>query len=120
MQLLPPVSQRSQRNVYVMGCWPFQVPGLACSVWPCAAVPDRVGACTLTGLPASGARTSPLAFEATVFEPSAFDAVTRTRSRWSTSAVATTYFVVVAPPIAAQSAPLGRPPPLGQRTHWYA
>ena len=36
------------------------------------------------------------------------------------ASLATTYFVVVAPPIAAQSAPLGRPPPLGQRTHWYA
>ena len=120
MQLLPAVSHRSQRKVNVIGCWPFHVPGVTWSVWPCAAVPDRVGACTLTGLPASGARTSAVAFEATVFEPSAFDAVTRTRSRWSTSAVATTYFVVVAPPIAAQSAPLGRPPPLGQRTHWYA
>jgi hypothetical protein len=27
---------------------------------------------------------------------------------------------VVAPPIAAQSAPDGRPPDRGQRTHWYA
>ncbi len=104
----------------VIGCWPFHDPGLTRIVWPWAGVPLSVGAWTFTGRPASAARTTAVAFEATVFEPSAFDAVTRTRRRRSTSAVATTYFVVVAPPIAAQSAPEGSPPPRGQRTHWYA
>ena len=112
------MSQRSQLNVNVIGCWPFQVPGLTWSVWPWAGVPESVGACTFAGRPASGARTTAVALDATVLEPSALVAVTRTRRRRSTSAVATTYFVVVAPPIAAQSAPDGRPPPLGQRTHW--
>ena len=48
------------------------------------------------------------------------DAVTRTRRRKPTSAVATMYCVVVAPPIAAQFAPLGSPPSRGHLTHWYA
>jgi hypothetical protein len=66
------------------------------------------------------ARTTAVAFEALVAVPEAFDAVTRTRNRRPTSADATTYVVEVAPPIAAQSDPVGLPPELGQRTHWYA
>ena len=82
--------------------------------------PLSVGAATFTGLSASGWRMRAVALEATVCVPSAFVAETRTRIRWSTSAVATMYFEVVAPPIAAQSEPSARPPLCGQRTHWYA
>jgi hypothetical protein len=118
MQLFPAPSQRSQRNVNVIGWRPFHVPGATCRVWPCAGVPLSVGAATFTGRPASGCRTRAVAFDVAACEPSAFVAVTRTRSRWSTSEAATTYFAVVAPPIAAQSEPSGRPPSAAHRSHW--
>src|SRR5262245_32499002 len=118
MQLLPEPSQRSQSKLNVIGWRPFHVPGATWSVWPCAGVPLSVGATTLTGRPSSPCRIRGVAFDATVCDPSALVAVTRTRIRWSTSAVATTYFEVVAPPIEAQSEPSGRPPPRGQRSHW--
>jgi hypothetical protein len=89
-QLLPAASQRSQLNVKVIGCVPVHVPGWAWSVWPWDGVPEIVGACTFRGLPASGFAITAVAFEATVALPSAFDAVTRTRRRRSTSAEATT------------------------------
>src|SRR5262249_50485698 len=61
-----------------------------------------------------------VALEAAVDDPSAFDAVTRTRSRLPTSAEARTYAEVVAPPMVAQLEPSPLPPEGGQRTHWYA
>ena len=89
-QLFPAVSQRSQLNVNVIGWRPFHVPGETRSVAPCVAVPEIVGGWALTGRPASGLEITAVALEATVALPSAFDAVTRTRSRRSTSPAATT------------------------------
>ena len=89
---------------------------MAVSVEPTAGVPVIVGGAVFGG-PAC-AVTRSVAFDATVVAPSEFDAVTRTRSRKPTSAVATMYELVVAPPITAQSEPSSAPPDVGQRTHW--
>jgi hypothetical protein len=96
------------------------VPGDTWSVAPWTALPLRVGAATFTGRPASGCRIRGVAFDAALAEPSPFVAVTRTRIRASTSAAATMYLEVVAPPMAAQSEPSGLPPSRGQRSHWKA
>ena len=64
--------------------------------------------------------TAAVAFDAAVAEPSPLVAVTRTRRRRPTSALATTYLEVLAPPIVAQSDPSEAPPSAPQRTHWYA
>jgi hypothetical protein len=89
---------------------------LAVRVAPTTEFPETVGGLVLTG--AVAVRINGVAFEATVAEPSAFVAVTRTRRRLPESDWDTTYFSVVAPPIAAQSDPSGRPPDSGHRTHW--
>ena len=62
----------------------------------------------------------PVALEAAVTLPAAFFAVTRTRSRCPTSAALSVYFGAVAPPMAGQFEPSGRPPSAPHRTHWYA
>jgi hypothetical protein len=72
------------------------------------------------GRPVAALAIVAVAFEATVTEPSALDAVTRIRSRFPASADPITYDEVVAPEIDAQSDPSGLPPEVGQRTHWYA
>ena len=48
-------------------------------------------------------------------EPKLFDAVTRTRSVWPTSAVRTPYDSAIAPPMSEQFRP-----PVSQRCHWKA
>jgi hypothetical protein len=58
--------------------------------------------------------------DAAVVEPSALEAVTRTRRVEPASAAAMMYAWVVAPPMTAQSEPSGSPPDAGQRTHWNA
>jgi hypothetical protein len=113
----PLASQRDHAYANVMPL-PVHVPGFAVSVWPTTVDSTIVGGCVFGG-PACPLTTS-VAFEATVAAPSAFDAVTRTRRREPTSPDATTYAVVEAPPMTAQSEPSGAPPDAGQRTHWYA
>ncbi len=72
-------------------------------------------------LTAPGGRVGPLeaiwavGLEATMTLPLAFRAVTRTRSRWPTSAEDSAYLVVVAPEIAGQFEPSGRPPSADRR-----
>ncbi len=115
-QLPPPRSQRSHWNENVIGCVPVHVPGVARSVSFTAGVPEIVGRDVFRGRD-TAARTTSVAFDATVVAPSLFEAVTRARSRLPTSPFASTYADVVAPPMAAQSAPSDLPPDGGQRTH---
>ena len=91
-------------------------PGVAVSVEPERAVPTIVGSATRTG-GCDAAVTAAVALDAATAEPSAFEAVTRTRRRDPRSPLETTYACVVAPPMKAQSEPSGRPPLAGQRTH---
>ena len=79
-------------------------------------MPEIVGGFVYASVPAS--LTAALALVATVFEPSAFEAVTRTRRRLPTSMAAGMYLSVVAPPIAAQFDASAAPPEAGQRVHW--
>ena len=71
-------------------------------------------------VPAADAWTTAVGFEAAVALPELFLAVTRTRIRRPTSAAASVYDELVAPPIAGQFDPLALPPSLPHRTHWYA
>jgi len=119
-QLLPTGSQRTHWNENVIGWTPDHVPGSPWSVEPGLGVPVIDGALAAFGGFPVAAVTVAVGFDATVAEPSALLAVTRTRRRFPTSAVPTTYADVVAPEIAAQSEPSGLPPEVGQRTHWYA
>src|SRR5512134_24996 len=59
-------------------------------------------------------------FDATVWDPSAFEAVTRTRMRNPTSAARSVYCEPVAPDTMAQLPPSGWPPSGPHRTHWRA
>src|SRR4051812_23360928 len=80
-QLLPFWSQRSHWMLSVIGCVPAQVPGLAVSVAPCCGVPEMVGFTVATGLPATTAVGSELAWAV----PAEFFAVTSKRTRRPTS-----------------------------------
>ncbi len=113
-QFAPAVSQRDHAYVNVIPV-PVHVPWLAVSVWPTAAWPLIVGGWVLGG--PCAAVTAAVAFEAAVFGPSAFAAVTRNRNRNPTSPAPTTYAVVEAPPMTAQSEPSAAPPSAPQRTH---
>jgi hypothetical protein len=81
-QFPPSVLQRSQRYENEIGCVPAHSPGSAVTVEPTTIVPRTVGVEVFTGLPA----TTAVGFDATVREPSAFVAVTRTRIREPASA----------------------------------
>jgi hypothetical protein len=65
-----------------------------------------------------GPTTTPVGFDAAVRDPSAFVAVTRTRMRDPTSALARRYRSVVAPEMIVQLPPSGWPPSAPHRTHW--
>src|SRR5262245_42686565 len=112
----PPELQRSQRNENEIGCAPVHEPGSAVTTAPTVIVPRTVGVDVLTG----GPTTTLVGFDATVFEPSAFIAVTRTRSLKPTSARTSRYRRSVAREMMAQFPPSGCPPSVPHRTHWYA
>jgi hypothetical protein len=118
---LPPVrSQRRQRYENVSGCAPAQEPGSAVSVRPTCGVPPIDGAVAFRGAPAVAAeRTTSVAFDVALAEPSAFAAVTRTLIRLPTSACRSVYRLNVAPEIAAQPSPLPPPPVDGHRSQRY-
>jgi hypothetical protein len=78
----PAVLHRSQRYENEMGCFPVHDPGLAVTTEPFVIVPCTTGSDVFTGTPT----TTPVGLDAAVFEPSAFIAVTRTRSLEPTSA----------------------------------
>jgi hypothetical protein len=114
----PPVaSQRDQRYANVMPV-PVYVPGFAVSDSPTTAEPEIVGGAVFGG-PACTV-TCAVAFDTATRWASGFVAVTRTRSRNPTSPAATTYVVLVAPSMVAQSDPSDAPPDGGHRSHWYA
>jgi len=99
--------------VYEIGWVPFHEPDVALSVWPTTAWPETVGAVTSAGAPGFTG-TWAVAFARTVFLPSAFDAVTSSRSVCRSSAGTTVYVVPVAFVILLQASPLSL-----QRSHWY-
>ncbi len=68
-----------------MGWRPVQLPGCTVASDPTSAVPPTSGIDVFTG----GPTTTAVGFDATVCSPSAFVAVTRTRKRDPTSALAT-------------------------------
>jgi hypothetical protein len=110
----PPAElQRSQRYENEIGCRPDQAPGSAVTTCPTSIVPRGHGGWVFTG----GPTTTAVGFEATVCEPSAFVAVTRTLIRKPTSADLNAYLELVASETMAQSPPSGRPPSAPQRTH---
>src|SRR5215212_3298137 len=116
---LPPVwSQRRHWYANAIGCPPVHVPGFAVSVWPCCGVPLIVGCFALTGRPAvAEARTVvEVAFEFALAVPSAFEAMTRERMRWPTSARRRMYVRRVSPGIVAQLTPFTPPPLASQRS----
>ena len=84
----PAASHRDQRYANVIPV-PVYVPGLAVSASPTTVDPEIVGGAVFGG--PTGAVTAAVAFEtAGAPTPSAFDAVTLTRSRKPTSPAATT------------------------------
>jgi hypothetical protein len=112
----PEVLQRSQPYENAMGCLPLQLPGWTVSTESTSELPWTSGIDVFTG----GPTTTEVGFDAAVAAHSAFVAVTRTRRREPTSALATTYRCPVAPMMSPQSLPSGRPPSRPQRTHRYA
>ena len=106
-QPLPLLSQRLHAYVNATGAAPTQVPFAAVRVEPSVVVPEIVGTAVLDGAPISG-----VAADAAWAVPSAFDAVTVTRTLLPLSAFWRTYVAEVAPPIATQLAPF-----LSQRLH---
>jgi hypothetical protein len=75
------VLQRSHRYENEIDWRPVQEPGSAVTSDPTTMLPVTNGLEVLLG----GPTTIAVGFEATVLDPSAFDAVTRARSRKSTS-----------------------------------
>jgi hypothetical protein len=118
--LPPSVPQRTHWNVKVIGVGPFHFPVEALSVEPCVVEPEIDGSLLFVGAFAFALATGAVAFEATVFEPTLFDACTRSRSRFPTSSFWRTYADLVAPEILAQLLPSDAPPLLGHLTHWSA
>src|SRR3954463_6062378 len=80
-----------------------------------------VGGLAFEGAPAveDGCTTPGVAFEFALAVPSAFDAITRERMRWPTSAPESTYVLRVSPGIVAQLAPFAPPPDASQRSERY-
>jgi hypothetical protein len=78
----PAVLHLSHRYENEIGCFPAHDPGSAVSTEPFVVVPRTTGSEVFTGTPT----TTPVGLDAAVFEPSAFIAVTRTRSLKPTSA----------------------------------
>jgi len=111
-QLVPAAEQRCQWNAKPVGL-PFQAPVEAVRVWPISAVPVIVGRVVFAGT--STAWTTAVGADAAVAEPTAFCAVTLTRSVEPASAPVTTYVGFVAPGIATQGAPAE-----SHRSHWAA
>src|SRR5579862_1118486 len=109
-QPLPAELQRCHWYVKRRGP-PVQVPGSAVSDSPIFAVPETVGGAVFTGAPEDA--TACVGRELAVVCPSAFDAVTTTRSAWSTSAATGVYAFADAPAISAQPEPSP-----AQRCHW--
>jgi hypothetical protein len=95
----------------VIGVAPDHVPVSADSVWPTVAVPLIEGRTALLGACAA-APTAPLVDDDAVPLPSAFVAVTCTRTEWSMSAVVSAKLCFVAAPMSTQL-----PPPDAQRCH---
>jgi hypothetical protein len=115
----PPLGHRSQRYAKDIGVEPDQVPRFAVSVRPSTASPTMLGSPVLFGgFPPP--RTIRVGFDAALSEPSAFVAVTRTRSLRPTSPLRTWYVLSSAPSMGAQFEPSGAPPLLGHRSQRYA
>src|SRR5512135_2116767 len=106
-QPLPFSSQRIQATAVDVGL-PLHVPLFAVSVEPIAGVPVMLGA--VVGVGAVVPETTADAAEVALPEPSAFFAVTVTRSVWPTSPAAAVYVAAVAPAIAVHDFPLA--------SHW--
>ena len=117
-QLPPTESQRRHWKAYACGLPPFQVPVVAESVWFCCGAPEIAGGLVFTGGPAvEDACTTPgVAFEFALAVPSAFDAITRERMRWPTSALRRTSVRRVSPEMVLQLTPLTPPPLVSQRS----
>src|SRR5436190_2045339 len=120
-QLPPTESQRRHWKAYACGLPPFHVPVVAESVWFCCGVPEIAGGLAFSGGPAveDGWTTPGVAFEFALAAPSAFDAITRERMRWPTSARRKTSVRRVSPPMVLQVAPLTPPPLVSQRSQRY-
>src|SRR3970040_1585379 len=115
-QLLPsgaPPSDPHRTHWYanVIGWVPVHAPAVPVSRWPSVGVPEIAGSPVFFGAPLSSVTTE-VASDRAEPEPSAFDAVTRTRIRAPTSAFASTCVVSVAVEIGVQLAPA-----LSQRCH---
>src|SRR5690348_2213629 len=109
------VASRSQRchwYAYDVGVF-VHVPGSAVSCWPTAVSPVMVGRVWFRGAPLVGPTTAVCADRAFA-APSAFTAVTRTRSVCPRSAATTRYVLAVAPGTPTQLSPV-----VPQRSHWY-
>ena len=113
----PELGQRVHWYSYEVGD-PVQVPFEADNVDPTTGEPVIWGSAVFTGATRVASFTAVVGLDATVFAPSAFDAVTRTRSRLPTSCFSTRYVEAVCPEALTQSDASAAPPVLGQRIHW--
>src|SRR5512132_288281 len=118
VQLPPTESQRRHWYAYACGCPPDHEPRFAVSVWFCCGTPEIVGGLVLAGGPAvADAWTTPgVGFELALAVPSAFDAITRERMRWPTSARRSTSVRRVSPGMVVQLTPFTPPPLVSQRS----
>src|SRR5436190_1057230 len=111
-QLAPALSQRCHWRAYVMVGVPVHVPSSPVSVNPSSAAPEMPGATASAG--AAGGTTA-LTADGALAAPATLDAVTTTRSVWSTSAGVCQCVVAVSPGMSAQFVPSA-----SQRCHWWA
>jgi hypothetical protein len=88
----------------LIGAVPVHEPFVVERVEPTRGVPVTTGAEREAG-PVPAACTTDVAFDVAELEPSLFDAVTRTRSRFPTSAPPAVYRMFVAPAIAPHPPP---------------
>ena len=100
----------------VCGWAPFHEPRFAVSVWFCCGVPEIVGGLEFADRPAVARTTPAVAFEFTLAEPSAFEAVTCERIRCPTSALRNTYDLCPADEMVLQLTPLTPPPLVSHRS----
>src|SRR3954454_5631764 len=110
-QLAPVLPQRCHWRAYVMVGVPVHVPSSPVSVNPSSAVPETPGATAPAG---GGGGATALAGEGALAAPATLDAVTTTRSVWSTSADVCQCVVAVSPGMSAQFVPSA-----SQRCHWW-
>jgi len=105
-QAAPPASQRRQLRVNVNGAVPDQAPSVALRICPSRTVPEMTGRPPGSFVGGANGATTAVAGEATLADPSRFDAVTVTRIVLPTSAVTSVYVAALAPAITAQAPPV--------------